>query len=158
MAPLWTAFPCFTDVCHKCLVTVCWWFPQQPLVVGMCPLYHSKMVLRVMVVPLCHVLRVIPISPFSMLGVLFSYQFGGDVGSVGWVANCLYLSSWSFPSTSLDIFPVYAPGLLWGGIRLATVWFLNLLNLVWTWFQTWGSGIRFSRIPEPEPLSRFRFM
>ena len=24
-------------------------------------------------------------------------------------------------------------------------------------FQTWGSGIRFGRIPKPKPLSRFRF-
>ena len=36
---------------------------------------------------------------------------------------------------------------------LAAVRFPNLPNLIWNR----GSGIRFSRIPEPEPLSRFRF-
>ena len=41
--------------------------------------------------------------------------------------------------------------------RLAMVQFPNLPNPVQTWFQTWGSGIRFSRIYEPEPLSGFRF-
>ena len=41
--------------------------------------------------------------------------------------------------------------------RLAVVRFLNLPNPVWTWFRTWGSGIRFSRMPEPEPLGGFRF-
>ena len=51
------------------------------------------------------------------------------------------------------IFQVGQDQCQWVAGRLAAVQFPNL---VWTWFWTWGSGIRFGRIPEPEPLSSSR--
>ena len=98
---------------------------------------------------------------------------GGSVGNshIVWVFAgggfgilTLLVTSGTFMIMSGNLLEVYSLSAEWSSIcftstlRLATVWFLNLLNPVQTWFWTWGSGIRFSRIPEPEPLSRFRLM